>query len=351
MKKQLLEDIRRIKSLMSLIVEDVNAECIEGNCLDGRGTLKIPALDDDNVFDFETTSEKIIKGNFKDNKPINGEDYIVTFKTYLGTATYDGQMNDAFGMYGYGRLQLPNKDNPDEEPYTEYVFAGDGYGEMTVKDAKEKNINIQGKRTYSKSSGTIYEGNFTQKSLGAEISLITDRIIKDNIVVNQENIEIDNLYDYNYLLPERIKYQEDENKKTSDAIQAKIKRQKEDELNKQTILNKQKEEELNKQKEEAKQFSSLLPTYVVELQKFIDSKNCDSVYDKINVIINSGKVNTIDKWDEFMEQCRSLITVDQTTNAPKAVSYSKYPNGVVEEIKKNCTDYDWSFIDDYVNNL
>ena len=116
MKKQLLEDIRRIKTLMSLIVEDVNAECIEGNCIDGRGTLKIPALDDDNVFDFETPSEKIIKGNFKDNKPINGEDYIVTFKTYLGTATYDGQMNDAFGMYGYGRLQLPNEDNPDEEP-------------------------------------------------------------------------------------------------------------------------------------------------------------------------------------------------------------------------------------------
>jgi hypothetical protein len=351
MKKQLLEDIRRIKSLMSLIVEDVNAECIEGNCLDGRGTLKIPALYDDNVFDFETTSEKIIKGNFKDNKPINGEDYLVTFKTYFGTATYDGQMNDAFGMYGYGKIQLPNQDNPDEEPYTEYVFAGDGYGEMTVKDAKEKNINIQGKRTYLKSSGTIYEGNFTQKSLGDEISLTTDRIIKDNIVVNQEKIEIDNLYDYNYQLPGRLKYQEDEKKKTSDAIQDKIKKQKEEELNKQNIIKKQKEDELNKQKEEAKQFSSLLPKYVVELQKFIDSKNCDSVYDKINTIINSGKVNTIDKWDEFMEQCRSLITVDQTTNTPKAVSYSKYPNGVVEEIKKNCSDYDWSFIDDYVNTL
>jgi hypothetical protein len=344
MKKQLLEDIRRIKSLMSLIVEDVNAECIEGNCLDGRGTLKIPALDDDNVVDFQTTSEKIIKGNFKDNKPINGEDYLVTFKTYFGTATYDGQMNDAFGMYGYGKIQLPNQDNPDEEPYTEYVFAGDGYGEMTVKDAKEKNINIQGKRTYLKSSGTIYEGNFTQKSLGDEISLITDRIIKDNIVVNQEKIEIDNLYDYNYQLTGRLK-------KTSDAIQDKIKKQKEEELNKQNIIKKQKEDELNKQKEEAKQFSSLLPKYVVELQKFIDSKNCDSVYDKINTIINSGKVNTIDKWDEFMEQCRSLITVDQTTNTPKAVSYSKYPNGVVEEIKKNCSDYDWSFIDDYVNTL
>ena len=329
---------------MSLIVEDVNAECIEGNCLDGRGTLKIPALDDDNVVDFQTTSEKIIKGNFKDNKPINGEDYLVTFKTYFGTATYDGQMNDAFGMYGYGKIQLPNQDNPDEEPYTEYVFAGDGYGEMTVKDAKEKNINIQGKRTYLKSSGTIYEGNFTQKSLGDEISLITDRIIKDNIVVNQEKIEIDNLYDYNYQLTGRLK-------KTSDAIQDKIKKQKEEELNKQNIIKKQKEDELNKQKEEAKQFSSLLPKYVVELQKFIDSKNCDSVYDKINTIINSGKVNTIDKWDEFMEQCRSLITVDQTTNTPKAVSYSKYPNGVVEEIKKNCSDYDWSFIDDYVNTL
>lgn len=42
MKKQLLEDIRRIKSLMSLIVEDVSGDCIEGNCVDGVGTLKIP---------------------------------------------------------------------------------------------------------------------------------------------------------------------------------------------------------------------------------------------------------------------------------------------------------------------
>ena len=332
---------------MSLIVEDVSAECIEGNCLDGRGTLKIPALDDDNIMDFETPSEKIIKGTFKDNKPINGEDYLVTFKTYFGTSTYYGQMNDTFGMYGNGKIQLPNQDKPDEDPYTEYVFAGDGYGEMTVKDAKEKNINIQGKRTYLKSSGTIYEGNFTQVSLGDVISLTTERIVKDNMVINQDNIEIDNLYDYNYLLPERIKYQEEENKKMSDAIQAKIKKQKEDE----SIINKQKEDELNKQKEEAKKFTSLLPTYVVELQKFIDSKNCDSVYDKMNTIINSGKVNTIDKWDEFIEQCRSLITVDPTTNTPKAVSYSKYPNGVVEEIKKQCSDYDWTFIDEYVNSL
>ena len=346
MKKQLLEDIRRIKSLMSLIVEDVSGDCIEGNCVDGVGTLKIPE-DSEKVYDFLTESEKIIKGPFKDSKPINGKNYIVTYKTYFGTATYKGQMNETFGMYGYGRIQLPNQNDSDEGSYIEYVFAGDEYGEMKVEDAKEKNIDIQGRRVYSKYTGTIYEGNFTQNSLGVAISLTTDRIIKDNLVVNQEKIVIDDLYDYNYELPTRVKYEEEENKKTSDAIQDKIKKQKEEELN----IKKQKEEELNKQKEDAKQFSSLLPTYVVELQKFIDSKNCDSVYDKINTIINSGKVNTIDKWDEFMEQCRSLITVDQTTNTPKVVSNSKYPNGVVEEIKKNCSDYDWSFIDDYVNTL
>ncbi len=331
---------------MSLIVEDVSAECIEGNCIDGKGTLKIPALDDDNIMDFYTTSEKIIKGNFKDNKPISGEDYIVTFKPYFGTVTYEGQMNDKFGLYGYGKIRLPYLDNPDEPESVEYVFTKDN-GEMTVEDAKNANIDITGRRTYLKSTGTIYEGNFAQENLGDLIKLTTNRIIKDNMVVNQDSIEIDDLYDYNYLLPDRIKYQEELKKEKSDAIQDKIKKEKEDELNKQ----KEKEDELNKQKEEAKKFTTLLPTYVVEVQKYIDSKNCTSLYDKMTTIINSGKVNTLDKWEEFSDLCKRKIIVDPTTNEPSAVSNSKYPNGVVAEIKKQCPDYDWSFIDDHINSL
>jgi len=309
----LIENINRIKQLMSLITEDVDSTCVEGDCDNGYGTIEIKYNED--FLEMWEPFDRKIKGIWENKKPPSGNlaSYLITFTLGSGDVVIaDSELNQELGMTGYGNITFPD--------------------------------------------GTTYTGTFTQKKLGDEISMNCDKIVKDNKVlewdtetnkIKEDSRVIDSIYNKHYLLPDIKKSEEEENKKMSDAIQAKIKKQKEDEA----IISKQKEDELNKQKEEAKKFASLLPTYVVELQKFIDNKNCDSVYDKINTIISSNKVNTIEKWNIFIEQCRSLITVDQTTNTPKSVSYSKYPNGVVEEIKKQCSSYDWSFIDEYVNSL
>lgn len=288
-----------------LINEQIEKECIEGDCENGKGVLKIPEDENTASEDFYSSSEKIFDGYFINGLPNTEYDFKVTYKPYFGDVKYYGQINKDFGMIEYGELTFPD--------------------------------------------GTTYKGVFNQEKVGDYVKLDCDRIIKDNKVqkwdiFSKGNVQIDDLYDYHFLLPLREKEEEEKSKSREEEIQKNIKKRKEEEL-----LLKQKEEEikkseLEKNKTQKEQIDILLPKYIRDVQNYIDNKKCDLLYNKIKSMVDTGKLNTVDKYKDFEELCQSKIMIEPETELPYLEKFSKYKNGLYYAITNSCPDYDWDFL-------
>jgi len=306
MNKLLIENINRIRRLM-LISEQIEKECIQGDCENGKGILKIPEDENTASEDFYSLSEKLFDGYFINGEPYPESGFDVTYKTSYGDVKYFGHINKEFGMIEYGELTFPD--------------------------------------------GTIYKGVFNQEKLGDHVKLDCDRIIKDNMVQNwdpytqkHKNVQIDDLYDYHFLLPLREKEEEDKKKSREEEIQKNIKKRKEEEDRLKQEKEEVKKSDIEKIKNQQDKIESLLPKYVRDVQNYIDNKKCNLLYDKIKSMVETGKIDTIDKYNDFEELCQTKLSIDTQTGEPYLEKYSKYNNGLYDAITKSCLDYDWDFL-------
>lgn len=317
MNKLLIENINRIKQLMSLITEDVDTTCVEGNCDNGYGTIKINYVD--GYMEFYEPFDRLIKGYMKDKKPNLDEysttSYLITFKNTNGDvlATADCELTKDLGMTGYG--------------------------EITFSD------------------GTTYKGKFTQEKIGDSISMECRIIIKDNKIqqwdpnknsLKEEYKVIKDIYYTHFILPDIKKSEEEESKKTEDEIKNKIKDKEEEILNIKKSEEEEKQQEIEKYKKQQEDINLLMSKDVREVQNYIDNKNCSLLYDKITSMINSGTLATKEDFSDFEEDCKGELKIDSITGEVSVETNSKYSDGLYKAITDACSDYDWDILDDLI---
>jgi hypothetical protein len=314
MNKLIIENINRIKQLMSLITEDVDTTCVEGDCDNGYGTIEIKY--DENFLEMWEGFNRKIKGLWENRKPPleNLDSYLITFTLESGgIVTADSELNQELGMVGYGNITFPD--------------------------------------------GTTYTGTFTQKKLGDEISMNCDKIVKNNKVQNldpntnrlkEEYKVIENVYYTHYLLPDIKKSEEEEESKKEKAIQQNIKNKEEGILNIKKSEEDEKQQEIDTYKKQQEDIDLLISKDVREVQNYIDNKKCGSLYDKINSMINSGKLDTKEDFLDFEEECKGELKIDSITGDVSVETNSKYSEGLYKAITDACSDYDWDILDDVI---
>jgi hypothetical protein len=317
MNKLLIENINRIKQLMSLITEDVDTTCVEGDCDNGHGTIKIDYVD--GYMEIYEPFDRLIKGYMKNKKPNIDEystsSYLITFKNTNGDilAEADSELNKELGMTGYGNITF--------------------------------------------SDGTTYTGTFTQEKLGDSLSMDCKKIVKDNMFQNwdpytqglkEEYKKIKDIYYTHFILPDIKKSEEEERKKTEEEITNKIKNKEEDILNIKKSEEEQKQEEIQKYKKQEEDINSLISKDVRDVQDYIDNKNCSLLYDKITSMINSGTLATKEDFSDFEEDCKGELKIDSITGEVSVETNSKYSDGLYKAITDACSDYDWDILDDLI---
>lgn len=315
MNKLIIENINRIKQLMSLITEDVDTTCVEGNCDNGNGTIKIDYVD--GYMEFYEPFDRFIKGYMKNKIPDIDyyNSFSITFKNTNGDvlATADCELTKDLGMVGYG--------------------------EITFSD------------------GTTYKGKFTQEKIGDSISMECRIIIKDNKVqqwdTNKNSLKeeykiIKDIYYTHFILPDIKKSEEEEIKKTETEIQKNIKNKEEEILNIKKSEEEKQQQEIDTYKKQQEDINLLISKDAREVQKHIDNKNCSLLYDKILSMINSGKLSTKEDFLDFEEECKSELKIDQITGEVSVKTNSKYSEGLYTAILNSCSDYDWDILDDII---
>lgn len=315
MNKLLIENINRIKQLMSLITEDVDPTCVDGDCENGKGTIKMDYVD--GYMEFYEPFDRFIEG-FMKNKIPNIDyynSYKITFKNTDGVvlATAYCELTKELGMTGYG--------------------------EITFSD------------------GTTYKGKFTQEKIGDSISMECRIIIKDNMIqqwdpnknsLKEEYKIIKDIYYTHFILPDIKKSEEEERKKTEEEITNKIKDKEEEILNIKKSEEEQKQEEIEKYKKQEEDINLLISKDARDVQDYIDNKNCSLLYDKITSMINSGTLATKEDFSDFEEECKGKLKIDQTTGEVSVETNSKYSEGLYKAITDACFDYDWDILDDLI---
>lgn len=315
MNKLLIENINRIKQLMSLITEDVDATCVEGDCENGKGTIKIDYVD--GYMEFYEPFDRFITGFMKNKIPDIDyyNSYSITFKNTDGDllATAYCELTKELGMTGDG--------------------------EITFSD------------------GTTYKGKFTQEKIGDSISMVCRLITKDNMAqqwdtntnsLKEEYKIIKDIYYTHYLLPELKKSEEEEErKKTEKDIQKNIKN-KEEILNIKKPKEEEKQEEIDIYKKQEEDINLLISKDARDVQNYIDNKNCSLLYDKITSMINSGTLTTKEDFSDFEEECKGKLKIDQITGEVSVETNSKYSEGLYRAITDACSDYDWDILDDLI---
>lgn len=315
MNKLLIENINRIKQLMSLITEGVDATCVEGDCDNGKGTIKIDYVD--GYMEFYEPFDRLIKGYMKNKIPDIDyyNSFSITFKNTNGDvlATADCELTKELGMTGYG--------------------------EITFSD------------------GTTYKGKFTQEKIGDSISMECRLITKDNMAqqwdpnknsIKEEYKVIKDIYYTHFILPDIKKSEEEESKKTEEDIQKNIKKSEEEILNIKKSEEEEKQQEIDTYKKQQEDINLLMSKDVRDVQNYIDNKNCSLLYDKITSMINTGTLATKEDFSDFEEDCKGKLKIDQITGEVSVETDSKYSEGLYNAITDACSDYDWDILDDLI---